>query len=104
MPCISINKPVCIKIGDYTRDNSDCENLLVVKIGVNLNFNDHISDLCNRANRKIYVLVRVTPFMRLSKRKLLMNAFITSQFSYFPLISATAHSFGCAIVVVIIGK
>ena len=31
-------------------------------------------------------LARVTPFMGLSKRKLLMNAFFTSQFSYCPLI------------------
>ena len=32
------------------------------------------------------VLARVNPFMGLSKRKLLMNAFFTSQFSYCPLI------------------
>ena len=86
MPCISTNKPVRIKIGDYTKDNSECEKLLGVKIDVNLNFNNHISDLCNRTSRKIYVLVRVTPFMGLSKRKLLMNAFFPSQFSCCPLI------------------
>ena len=34
----------------------------------------------------ISALARATPFMGLSKRKLLMNAFFTSQFSYCPLI------------------
>ena len=97
MSCISTKKPVGIKIGDYTIDNSDCEKLLGVKTDVNLNFNDHVSDLFKKASRKISALARVTPFMGLSKRKLLMNVFFTSQFS-------TAHSFRCAIVVVIIGK
>ena len=53
---------------------------------VNLNFNDRISDLCKKASRKISALARVTHFMGLSKRKLLINAFFTSQFSYCPLI------------------
>ena len=83
---VSTNKPVGIKIGDYTIESSECEKLLGVKIDANLNFNDHISDLCKKASRKISALARVTPFMGLSKRKLLMNAFFTSQFSYCQLI------------------
>ena len=75
---VSTSKPVGIKVGDYTIDNSECEKLLGVKIDVNLNFNDHISDLCKKASRKISALARVTPFMGLSKRKLLMNAFFIS--------------------------
>ena len=83
---VSNSKPVGIKIGDYTIDNNECEKLLGVKINVNLNFNDHISDLCKKASRKVSALARVTPLMGLSKRKLLMNVFFTSQFSYRPLI------------------
>ena len=45
-----------------------------------------MSDLCKKAGRKTSALTRVTPFMGLSKKKLLMNAFFTSQFSYGPLI------------------
>ena len=41
---VSTNKPVGIKVGDYTIDNSECEKLLGVKIDINLNFNDHISE------------------------------------------------------------
>ena len=81
---VSTNKPVGIKIGDYTIDNSECEKLLGVKIDVNSNSNDHISDLCKKASRKIFALARVSPFVGVSKRKLLMNAFFTAQFSYCP--------------------
>ena len=83
---VSTNKPVGIKIGDYAIDNSKWGKLFGVKRDLNLNFNDHISDLCKKASRKISALARVTYFMGLSKRKLLMNAFFTSQFSYCPLI------------------
>ena len=83
---VSTNKSIGVNIGNYTIDNSECEKLLGVKIDVNLNFSDHISDLCKKASRKISALARVTPFMVLEKRKLIMNAFFTSQFSYCPLI------------------
>ena len=64
---VSTSKPVGIKVGDYTIDNSECEKLLGVKIDVNLNFNDHISGLCEKTSRKASLLARVTPFMGLSK-------------------------------------
>ena len=32
------------------------------------------------------MLSRITPYMNLTKRKLLMNSFFTSQFNYFPLV------------------
>ena len=83
---VSTKKPVGIKIGDYTIGKSECEKLLGIKIDVNLNFNNHISDLYKRASRKISALAKVSPFMGLSNRKLLMNAFFTSHFIYWPLI------------------
>ena len=67
---VSTNKPVGVKFGDYTIDDSECEKLLGVKLDVNLNFNDHISDLCEKTSRKTSALARVKPFMGLSKRKL----------------------------------
>ena len=83
---VSTNKPVGIKIVDFTIDKRECEKLLGVKIDANVNFNDRISNLCKKASRKIsFVLARVTPFMGLSKRKLLVTTFFISQFSYCPL-------------------
>ena len=83
---VSTNKSIGVNIGNYTIDNSECEKLVGVKIDVNLNFSDHISGLCKKASRKISALARVTPFMVLKKRKLIMNTFFTSQFSCCPLI------------------
>ena len=83
---ISTNRQLDIKIGDYIIGNSECEKLLGVKIDVNLNFNNHISDLCKKASGKISALARAAPFMSFNKNKLLMNAFFTSQFSYCSLI------------------
>ena len=75
---------------ETTKGNGECEKLLGVTVDVKLNFNDHMSDLWKKAwkkaSRKISALTRVTPFIGLSKRKLLKNAFFTSQFSYCPLI------------------
>ena len=66
--------------------NSECEKLLGVKINVNLKFSDPISDWYKKGSRKISALARVNPFMELMKRKLWMNAVITSHFTFCPLI------------------
>ena len=48
--------------------------------------NDHISDICKKAGRKISALTRVTPYMGIAMKRILANAFFTSQFSYCPLV------------------
>ena len=60
--------------------------LLGIKFDNKLLFDDHLSEICKRAGRKLYALGKVTSYMNLSKRKVLMNAFLNSQFSYCPLI------------------
>ena len=37
-----------------------------------------------KAGRKISALVRVTPYMEIAKKRILMKAFFTSQFNYCP--------------------
>ena len=83
---VSTNKHLNMKVCDYTIGNSQYEKLLGVKIDVNLNFNEHISDLCKKASRKISALARIAPFMSIEKRKVVINAFFTTQFSYCPLV------------------
>ena len=46
----------------------------------------HMTYLFRGASRKTSALARVTPFMNLSKRRLLMNSFFKSQFNFCPLI------------------
>ena len=60
---VSTKKPVSINTGDYKIDNSEFEKLLSRKVDVNLNFNDHISDLFKKASGKISALATVTPFV-----------------------------------------
>ena len=51
-----------------------------------LSFEGHIANLCKKASQKLHALARIVNCMDLPKRKVLMKAFITSQFSYWPLI------------------
>ena len=51
-----------------------------------LNFNNHLQKILKKANQKVHVLARITPYMSIPKRKLLMNSFFISQFNYCPLV------------------
>ena len=67
----------------------ECENsvkLLGVTIDNELKFNEHISNICKKANQKLHALARVSKYMSQEKLRVLMKAFIESQFGYCPLI------------------
>ena len=83
---VSTNNTVKIKIGNFDITNSKSEKLLGVKFDHKLSFDDHISKLSEKASRKIYALSRVAPYITISKRRVLMNAFFKSQFSYCPIV------------------
>ena len=50
-----------MNLDGFKKDKSDTENLLGVKFDKKLTFDDHISNICEKAGRKIYALARVTP-------------------------------------------
>ena len=83
---VSTSNKVDIRIDNFDISHSKCEKLLGVKFDHKLTIDDHICELCKNATRKIHALARVTPYMNISKSRILMNAFFTSQFSYCPLI------------------
>ena len=58
--------------------------LLGITIDRNLRFDDHDINLCKKACKKI--LSRLAPFMNVNKRRIIMKAFIESQFGYCPLV------------------
>ena len=60
--------------------------MLGVNIDSKLNFDCHVNHLCNKANKKLRALARVTPYMTLEKKKIVMNSFFNAQFNYCPLI------------------
>ena len=45
-----------------------------------LNFNNHLQKILKKANQKVHVLARITPYISIPKRKLLMNSFFISQY------------------------
>ena len=62
------------------------EKLLGITLDSELKFEEHINKICNIVNKKLNVLHPNGSHMRLDKRKMLLRAFIESQFSYCPLI------------------
>ena len=77
---------VIIKLGKTEIRNSEYEKLLGIKVDTKLNFNEHLNDIISKPSHKVNALSRVVPYMNLSKKKILMNSFFNSQFSYCSLI------------------
>ena len=83
---VSSDENCTAKIEDFSIKNSTKENLLGVKFDSNLSFENHVTSLCKKASQKLHALARISHYMNLNKRRKLMKAFITSQFSYCALI------------------
>ena len=71
-------------------DGSDIESednqiLLGITIDSNLSFNKHINNLCKKASARLNALARISGYMDLLKRWVIMKLFIASQFGYCPL-------------------
>ena len=62
------------------------EKLIGITFDLKLKFEEHISKICNIVNKKLNALHRIANHMSLDKRKMLLTAFIESQFSYCLLI------------------
>ena len=65
---------------------SSSEELLGIKIDSNLTFHDHIIALCSEANKKLSALSRVSKYMDINKRRILIKSYIFSQLNYCPLV------------------
>ena len=74
-----------IKIGNdgITSDNS--VKRLGVTIDNKLNFNEHVDNICKKANNKLQALARIAEYLSPDKLSIIMKTFIVSQFNYCPL-------------------
>ena len=50
-----------------------------------LNLDAHINDICKKTTQKLSALSRITPYIDITEKRFLLNAFFMSQFSYCPL-------------------
>ena len=66
--------------------NSKEEKILGVIIDNKLRFRSHVKNLCKKASQKIWALSRLINYLNDSKKKIIFNALIKSQFSYCPLV------------------
>ena len=82
---VSSNESSTAKIEDFSIKSSTEEKVLVVKLDSNLSFKNHVTSLCKKTRQKLHALARISHYMDLTKRRNIMKAFITCQFSYFPL-------------------
>ena len=83
---VSSEENCTAKIEDFSTKISTEEKLLVVKFDSSLSFENHVTSLCKKEIQKLHVLARISHYMDLNKRRNLMKAFITCQFSYCPLL------------------
>ena len=77
---------VSVTLGNETIKESNSVELLGIKINADLNMNEHVTNLCKKANQKLHALARISKYLREDKLKILMKTFIQSQFNYCPLV------------------
>ena len=77
---------VTMNASEFKIKSTECEKLLGIKVDCGLKFENYLDGVIKKASNKVNALSRVTPFMNLSKKKMLMNSFFKSQFSYCPLV------------------
>ena len=75
-----------IRFANASIASSPVEKLLGRPLDSELKFEEHINKICNIVNNKLIALHRIGGHMSLDKRKMLLRAFIESQFSYCSLI------------------
>ena len=75
-----------INIQSSTIVNIKSHKILGIIVDNELKFDIHINKLCNKASQKLHALARISNFMSLEKRKVILKAFILSQFNYCPLL------------------
>ena len=68
--------PACIL------ENSNSQKLLGVTIDRKLNFNEHVTNLCDKASKKIQALARIFVYIPETQKRLLINAYFMSQFFF----------------------
>ena len=83
---LSCNEPSTLAIDGSSTETNTKEVLLGIAIDKDLKFDDHVNSLCKKPCQKLNALARLAPYMSVEKKRIIMKAFIESQFGYFPLV------------------
>ena len=79
------NNPQKLTIDEKVITSSENVTLLGLEVD-KLTFDEHISKLCNKSAGQLNALCRIRHLIGLEERKILINSFIYSNFSYCPLV------------------
>ena len=79
---INTDENVALKIKNETITNSSNEKLLGILFNNKFDFDENVTSLCRKASQKLNALARIAQYMNLAQLRLIMNAFIFSQFGY----------------------
>ena len=60
--------------------------LLGIEIDGKLNFNHHINNICKSASNQLNALIRLKHLLGFKEKKVLVNAFVMSNFNYCSLV------------------
>ena len=83
---LSDSKERIIRILSDDIANTHSEKLLGITVDSELKFDIHVKSLCKKASLKLHALSRISNFMTTIQLKVIMKAFILSQFNYCPLV------------------
>ena len=83
---LSENSNLTTNIDGNVTESEGNQVLLGITIDSNLSFNKHVNNLCKKASAKLNALASIAGYMDFPKRRLIIKAFVTSQFDYCPLI------------------
>ena len=79
------HESIWAKSGDTKIWESNKQKLLGVHINRALSFDEHNSNLCKKVDRKLSFLARLSSYMTLTQRRVLMKSFIEA-LGYCPLV------------------
>ena len=81
-----VNDQECsIKIGNDVITSETEVKLLGVTIDYKLNFTEHMTKICKKANQKLHALARIAEYLDPEKLRIIIKTFFDSQFNYCPL-------------------
>ena len=85
-PSFDCNEPSTLVTDGSSTEINTKEVPLGIKIDRALQFDGHVNSLCKKAYQKLNAIARFAPYMNVEKRRVIMKAFIKSQFGYCPLV------------------
>lgn len=81
---ITTNEEINVSIRREKTQNSKIQKLLGVTIDNKLFFTEHVHTICDKASQNLNALARLSSFVCLEERRLIMKVFVNSKFGYCP--------------------